>query len=95
MQTSVKTVGVDSAAYLHDPSPLKLIVPYEVESISKTWEFVKEPIGVWSTNTFSYQGILEHLNVTKDMSDYLWYTTRFVILLYSYKGEAVQNIIQK
>lgn len=82
-QTSVKTVGVDAASYLKEPSPSKLLAPYEGEYISKTWEFVKEPTGVWSASNFTYQGILEHLNVTKDQSDYLWYSTRFVILLNS------------
>ncbi|KAH6832659.1 beta galactosidase 9 [Perilla frutescens var. hirtella] len=79
VQTSIKTVGVDAASYLHVPSSLKLMSPYEVEYISKTWEFVKEPIGVWSASNFTYQGILEHLNVTKDKSDYLWYATRIYI----------------
>ncbi|KAL8481118.1 hypothetical protein ACS0TY_027594 [Phlomoides rotata] len=78
-QTSIKTVGVDVASYLNDPEPVKLMAPHEVEYISKTWEFVKEPIGVWSPRNFTHQGILEHLNVTKDQSDYLWYTTRIYI----------------
>lgn len=81
-QTSIKTVGVDVASYLDDPEPVKLMAPYESDYISKTWEFVKEPIGVWSHRNFTHQGILEHLNVTKDQSDYLWYTTRSVILPY-------------
>ncbi|KAI7981672.1 Beta-galactosidase 15 [Camellia lanceoleosa] len=48
---------------------------YEVTYISKTWLTVKEPIGAWGEDKFTVQGILEHLNVTKDRSDYLWYTT--------------------
>lgn len=39
---------------------------------------VKEPINLWSENNFTIQGILEHLNVTKDSSDYLWYITRYI-----------------
>ncbi|KAL9162131.1 hypothetical protein ABFS82_07G069100 [Erythranthe guttata] len=77
-QTSVKTVGLDAASYLN-PAPLKLMAPYEVDYISKNWNHFKEPIGVWSDSNFTYQGILEHLNVTKDQSDYLWYTTRIYI----------------
>ncbi|KAG6428159.1 hypothetical protein SASPL_112408 [Salvia splendens] len=79
VQTSIKTVGVDSVAYLNEPLPMKLMAPYEVEYISKTWETVKEPIGIWSARNFTYQGILEHLNVTKDQSDYLWYLTRIYV----------------
>ncbi|PIN25789.1 Beta-galactosidase [Handroanthus impetiginosus] len=78
-QTSIKTVGFDAASYLNDPAPLRLMAPYEVSYISESWKFVKEPIGVWSDSNFTYQGILEHLNVTKDQTDYLWYTTRIYI----------------
>ncbi|KAG0489399.1 hypothetical protein HPP92_008210 [Vanilla planifolia] len=35
-----------------------------------------EPIGIWNENSFTSEQILEHLNVTKDASDYLWYITR-------------------
>lgn len=45
--------------------------------MAQSWMTLMEPIGVWG-KTFTYQGILEHLNVTKDQSDYLWYTTRYV-----------------
>lgn len=43
---------------------------------TKSWMTIKEPIGVWSETNFTVQGILEHVNVTKDSSDYLWYITR-------------------
>lgn len=42
----------------------------------KNWMTFKEPIGAWSENSFASKDILEHLNVTKDTSDYLWYITR-------------------
>ncbi|KAB1213622.1 Beta-galactosidase 9 [Morella rubra] len=57
----------------------KFIVPKEESYISKSWMTIKEPIGIWSENSFTVQGILEHLNVTKDRSDYLWYTTRIYV----------------
>ncbi|XP_051127758.1 beta-galactosidase 9 isoform X2 [Andrographis paniculata] len=78
-QTSIKTTGLGVSSGIYDLSSLKLMVPYESEYISKAWSFVKEPIGVWSDNNFTHLGILEHLNVTKDKSDYLWYTTRIHI----------------
>ncbi|PHT97818.1 Beta-galactosidase 9 [Capsicum chinense] len=40
---------------------------------------LKEPLGVYGDKTFTSKGILEHLNVTKDQSDYLWYLTRIYI----------------
>ncbi|KAG0491081.1 hypothetical protein HPP92_007944 [Vanilla planifolia] len=45
-------------------------------SLSSTWMTFIEPIGIWNENSFTSEQILEHLNVTKDASDYLWYITR-------------------
>lgn len=55
----------------------------EVTYIANDWMTLKEPIGLWSNNNFTSRSIMEHLNVTKDKSDYLWYTTRYgtVIIL--------------
>lgn len=47
--------------------------------ISEGWMTLDEPVGVWSDHNFTVQGILEHLNVTKDSSDYLWYFTRIYV----------------
>lgn len=44
--------------------------------LSKLWTSFKEPVGQWDGLNFSADGILEHLNVTKDTSDYLWYILR-------------------
>ncbi|EOY05200.1 Beta galactosidase 9 isoform 1 [Theobroma cacao] len=76
-QTSVKLVE-------HALSP-KISVPElvmtknEVSSIPESWMSVNEPIGIWSVNNFTFQGMLEHLNVTKDESDYLWHMTRIYV----------------
>ncbi|KAI3925998.1 hypothetical protein MKW98_028134 [Papaver atlanticum] len=53
-----------------------LLLHKEVSYLSKSWMTLNEPIGAWGVNNFTVQGILEHLNVTKDTSDYLWYITR-------------------
>lgn len=76
MQTSIKTI--ESSVASDSNVPLQLMAPYQVATSKKVWYTVKEPIGVWSDNNFTYQGILEHLKVTKDNSDYLWYTTRYL-----------------
>lgn len=52
----------------------------EISHISKSWMTVKEPISIWSDNSFTVLGILEHLNVTKDKSDYLWLMTRYLFV---------------
>ncbi|XP_078441584.1 beta galactosidase 9 isoform X2 [Wolffia australiana] len=44
--------------------------------MSENWTYFKEPICRWQDSSFTAEGILEHLNVTKDISDYLWYVTR-------------------
>lgn len=54
----------------------------EESYVSQSWVSFKEPIGVWDGNSFTAEGILEHLNVTKDISDYLWYVTRYVYRLF-------------
>lgn len=74
-QTSIKTVRFND---INDPAYLRMMVPNQVTRISESWNSVKEPIGVWSNSNFTFHGILEHLNVTKDRSDYLWYTTRYL-----------------
>ncbi|KAM7271815.1 hypothetical protein ACFE04_031029 [Oxalis oulophora] len=48
-------------------------------SVSKSWMTIKETTGIWSQNNFTEQGIWEHLNVTKDWSDYLWLKTRLYV----------------
>ncbi|CAA7400596.1 unnamed protein product [Spirodela intermedia] len=54
------------------------MLPQE-NSVSNSWVSFREPIGAWEGNSFTAEGILEHLNVTKDISDYLWYVTRINI----------------
>lgn len=78
-QTSIKS------AEFNMPYPAKAYVSQQVmfqenlPLISKYWVTIKEPIGAWSKEKFTAKGILEHLNVTKDNSDYLWYITRIHI----------------
>lgn len=75
-QTSIKTaelhlpISSDNSEYQELKSDTKSFY------ISKSWMTTEEPISIWSKNNFTVQGMLEHLNVTKDYSDYLWYATR-------------------
>ncbi|XP_031399214.1 beta-galactosidase 8-like [Punica granatum] len=39
------------------------------------WSWYKEPVGVWDNTSFTYPGLLEQINTTKDASDFLWYST--------------------
>ena len=78
-QTSIKSVELDSPLS-SDSSDIFLKTQTARNKIgfsdAKSWMTVKEPIGLWDPNNFTEQGILEHLNVTKDDSDYLWHITR-------------------
>ncbi|KAL8158433.1 beta-galactosidase 9 [Apium graveolens] len=77
-QTSIKLVELNlpsSKMYI----PQLLMFQEEVTYIAHDWMTLKEPIGLWSNNNFTSRSIMEHLNVTKDKSDYLWYTTRIYI----------------
>nr|XP_029122288.1 beta-galactosidase 15 isoform X2 [Elaeis guineensis] len=75
-QVSIKTVESGSPSYSNITGPGELLLHNEGFFISNTWMTLKESIGAWGDNSFTAYGILEHLNVTKDTSDYLWYITR-------------------
>ncbi|XP_020534473.1 beta-galactosidase 9 isoform X3 [Jatropha curcas] len=78
-QTSIKSVEL-ALPYFPDISTSKQILAKKEQSLTTTsWMTIKEPISIWSENNFTVQGILEHLNVTKDHSDYLWYFTRIYV----------------
>ncbi|KAL4192657.1 hypothetical protein AMTRI_Chr06g195310 [Amborella trichopoda] len=78
-QISLKAVEMDSSSLSKTSSSGYLSLDNEASFISKTWMSFKEPIGAWGQNSFTAKGILEHLNVTKDTSDYLWYITRIQV----------------
>ncbi|KAL9237831.1 hypothetical protein vseg_012334 [Gypsophila vaccaria] len=76
-QTSVKELK----SGLHHPScsTIHKFLCLNGQSISKDWMTVDESVGVWSDSSFTVHGILEHVNVTKDYSDYLWHFIRIYI----------------
>jgi len=42
------------------------------------WSIFRERTGIWGKNDFVRNGFVDHINTTKDSTDYLWYTTRLV-----------------
>ncbi|KAJ0967648.1 hypothetical protein J5N97_024565 [Dioscorea zingiberensis] len=44
------------------------------KALQLDWTFVKEPIGISVSNAFAKPGLLEQINTTADVSDYLWYS---------------------
>lgn len=48
-----------------------------IDSKISSWETYNEDLySSDDSSTFSSAGLLEQINVTRDTSDYLWYTTR-------------------
>ncbi|ONK73107.1 uncharacterized protein A4U43_C04F27330 [Asparagus officinalis] len=43
------------------------------------WEIFMEKAGVWGEPDFVKNGFVDHINTTKDSTDYLWYTTSLYI----------------
>jgi hypothetical protein len=42
------------------------------------WSIFTERIGIWDKTDFVQNGFADHINTTKDSTDYLWHTTRLV-----------------
>ncbi|KAK1287358.1 Beta-galactosidase 3 [Acorus calamus] len=73
------------------------------------WDVFTEKVGVWGKADFSTRGFVDHINTTKDLTDYLWYTTSFFveenedtlhngsipILAIESKGHAVQAFVNQ
>ncbi|KAK4780301.1 hypothetical protein SAY87_016407 [Trapa incisa] len=47
------------------------------------WEVFVEKAGIWGKPDFIQNGLADHINTTKYTTDYLWYTTRLILLLIS------------
>lgn len=43
---------------------------------SGPWQVYMEKVGLWDKPDFVLFGLEDHINITKDTTDYLWYTTR-------------------
>ncbi|XP_026445583.1 beta-galactosidase 10-like [Papaver somniferum] len=39
------------------------------------WDIFTEKAGVWGAADFTKNGLVDHINTTKDTTDYLWHTT--------------------
>ncbi|GAB4835526.1 Beta-galactosidase 10 [Ancistrocladus abbreviatus] len=73
------------------------------------WEFFVEKAGLWAEADFNKTGLFDHINTTKDTTDYLWYTTslyvdekeRFItngsqpVLLVESKGHALHAFVNQ
>lgn len=80
-QTSIKSAAVDPSLHSKIYLQQKIKNQNDFSTLTKSWMSLAEPITIWSNDSFTVQGILEHLNVTKDDSDYLWLFTRYMLAL--------------
>ncbi|OVA19360.1 D-galactoside/L-rhamnose binding SUEL lectin domain [Macleaya cordata] len=55
------------------------MMPQDKGLISLKWYVFMENAGVWGEADFATNGFVDHINTTKDTTDYLWYTTRLVV----------------
>ncbi|PWA61082.1 beta-galactosidase 10 [Artemisia annua] len=44
-----------------------------------SWEIYVEKAGIWGKPDFTRNGFVDHINTTKDTTDYLWQTTRLFV----------------
>lgn len=44
------------------------------------WEIFVESAGIWGESDFIKNGFVDHINTTRDTTDYLWHTIRLVSL---------------
>ncbi len=42
------------------------------------WQVYVEKAGLWKEADFVTNALVDHINTTRDTTDYLWYTTRSV-----------------
>ena len=45
------------------------------------WSWISEPIDISKAHSFSKFWLLEQINTTADRSDYLWYSSRYIVYL--------------
>ncbi|KAL8464878.1 hypothetical protein ACS0TY_034382 [Phlomoides rotata] len=43
------------------------------------WDVFEEKQGIWGAADFTKNGFVDHINTTKDTTDYLWYTTSLFV----------------
>lgn len=74
-QVGTTTSIVEMASEKLQPS----VTSAENNSNALNWEVFVEKAGIWDKDDFVKNGLVDHINTTKDTTDYLWYTTRFVV----------------
>lgn len=73
-----KTVVFNTAKVVSQKAPMDSLHKHKVSKehhlTSSAWEWYRELVGPSIKNSFRRSGLLEQINTTRDISDYLWYT---------------------
>ncbi|KAL6616473.1 hypothetical protein ACP70R_038743 [Stipagrostis hirtigluma subsp. patula] len=89
---------VFNTAKVRSQTSMVAMVPESLQaSKADRWSIFREKTGIWGKSDFVRNGFVDHINTTKDSTDYLWYTTSFSVdRSYSASGShAVLNIDSK
>ncbi|KAJ3678016.1 hypothetical protein LUZ60_001819 [Juncus effusus] len=91
-----------NSAKIKSQTEIVEMVPENLQ-ISESWSIFQEKVGIWGKPDFVKNELVDHINTTKDTTDYLWYTTSFSInsgenlsnlsLLIESKGHGVQVFV--
>ncbi|GAA0166306.1 galactosidase [Lithospermum erythrorhizon] len=73
-KVSSATSEVEMVSSGLQPSPISL-----VKDLKTQWGVFTEHAGIWGNADLSHNGFVDHINTTKDTTDYLWYTTSFQV----------------
>ncbi|KAH9727352.1 Beta-galactosidase 3 [Citrus sinensis] len=82
-----KNVAFNTAKVSTQTSIIEMVPEYLQQSDSSAdegskalqWDVFKAMTGIWGEANFVKSGLVDHLNTTKDTTDYLWYTTSIIV----------------
>ncbi|KAL5704441.1 Beta-galactosidase 10 [Ranunculus cassubicifolius] len=82
-----KNVAFNTAKVASQSSIVEMIPEYlqaskvspSEEAKSPQWGIYVEKAGIWGESDFVRNGFVDHINTTKDTTDYLWYTTSLYV----------------
>ncbi|KAG8388475.1 hypothetical protein BUALT_Bualt02G0129600 [Buddleja alternifolia] len=70
-----------NTAKVSSPTSTVEMIPTELQPSTTSpnkgikWDVFEEKAGIWGTADFTKNGLVDHINSTKDTTDYLWYMT--------------------
>ncbi|GJU15476.1 beta-galactosidase 10 [Tanacetum coccineum] len=74
-----KTVVFNTAKVGSQTSTIEMVSERNKDMKAVSWGIYVEKAGIWGEPDFTRNGFVDHINATKDTTDYLWHTTRLTI----------------